>query len=92
MYLPLFEATGFREGYLSGQVDPRKSFDKAAMLEQALELHAINPNVIVKVPGTAEGYWVIEEHHFPRHLHKQHPHIRLVAAHGLCEVREEGAL
>jgi len=61
MYLPLFKATGFREGFLSGQVDPRKSFDKAAMLEQALEMHAINPNVMIKIPGTAEGYWVIEE-------------------------------
>ena len=61
MYLPLFQATGFREGYLSGQVDPRSCFDKAAMLEQALDLHALNPNVMVKVPGTAEGYDVIEE-------------------------------
>ncbi len=61
MYLPLFQATGFREGYLSGQVDPRSCFDKAAMLEQALDLHALNPNVMVKVPGTAEGYEVIEE-------------------------------
>jgi len=61
MYLPLFKVTGFREGFLSGQVDPRKSFDKAAMLEQALEMHAINPNVMIKIPGTAEGYWVIEE-------------------------------
>jgi transaldolase len=61
MYLPLFEATAFREGYLSGQVDPRSCFDGAAMLEQALELHALNPNVMVKVPGTTEGYEVIEE-------------------------------
>lgn len=61
MYLPLFAATAHREGYLSAQVDPRKSFDKSTMLEQAVELHAINPNVMIKVPGTAEGYWVIEE-------------------------------
>ena len=31
------------------------------MLAQAVELRAINPNVMVKVPGTTEGYWVIEE-------------------------------
>jgi transaldolase len=61
MYLPLFQATRFHEGYLSGQVDPRKSFEGATMLEQALEMHAINPNVMIKVPGTAEGYPVIEE-------------------------------
>jgi transaldolase len=61
MFLPLFEATGYREGYLSAQVDPRKSFDKTAMLAQAVELHAINPNVMIKVPGTSVGYEVIEE-------------------------------
>jgi len=61
MFLPLFEKTNFREGFLSGQVDPRKSFDKEIMLKQAAELAAINPNVMVKVPGTREGYAVIEE-------------------------------
>ncbi|MBU2226198.1 MAG: transaldolase family protein [Proteobacteria bacterium] len=60
MYLPLFEKTGFRQGFLSGQVDPRKSFDKDAMLKHAEELTAINPNVMIKVPGTKEGYEVIE--------------------------------
>jgi transaldolase len=61
MYLPLFEKTGYKEGYLSGQVDPRSVFDKDAMLEQALEIAAINPNVMIKVPGSKEGYEVIEE-------------------------------
>lgn len=60
MYLPLFEKSGFRQGFLSGQVDPRKSFDKDAMLKQAGEIAAINPNVMIKVPGTKEGYEVIE--------------------------------
>ncbi len=60
LYLPLFEATDHRAGYLSGQVDPRSAFDKEAMLEQAVELRAINPNVMIKVPGTKEGYEVIE--------------------------------
>jgi transaldolase len=61
MFLPLFEASGYKEGFLSGQVDPRSAFDADAMLAQALEVHAVNPNVMVKVPGTAEGYDVIEE-------------------------------
>jgi len=60
MFLPLFEKTNHREGYLSGQVDPRKSFDKEIMLKQAAELASINPNVMIKVPGTKEGYEVIE--------------------------------
>lgn len=61
MYLPLFEKSGYKEGYLSGQVDPRSVFDKEAMLSQALELAALNPNVMIKVPGSKEGYEVIEE-------------------------------
>ena len=61
MYLQLFEKTGHKEGYLSGQVDPRSVFDKDAMLSQALELAAINPNIMIKVPGSKEGYDVIEE-------------------------------
>ncbi len=61
MFLPLFEASGYKEGFLSGQVDPRSAFDGEAMLAQALEIHAVNPNVMVKIPGTAQGYPVIEE-------------------------------
>lgn len=59
-YLPLFEKTGYAEGYLSGQVDPRSVFDKDAMIEQALEIASVNPNVMIKVPGSKEGYEVIE--------------------------------
>ena len=60
IYLPLFEASNFKEGYLSGQVDPRSVFDKEAMLRQAEEIAAINPNVMIKVPGSKQGYEVIE--------------------------------
>ena len=60
MYLPLFEASGYKEGFLSGQVDPRSVFDGEAMTRQAEELVAINPNVMIKIPGSKEGYEVIE--------------------------------
>ena len=60
MYLPLFKASGFKEGFLSGQVDPRKVFDKQTMIQQAEEIASLNPNVMVKVPGTQQGYEVIE--------------------------------
>ena len=59
-YLPLFEASNYKEGFLSGQVDPRSVFDKEAMLRQADEIAAINPNVMIKVPGSKQGYEVIE--------------------------------
>ena len=61
MFLPLFEASGYKEGFLSGQCDPRSAFDGEAMLKQAHEIHAVNPNVMVKVPGTAQGYPIIEQ-------------------------------
>ena len=60
MYLPLFEASNYKEGFLSGQVDPRSVFDKDAMMRQAEEIAAINPNVMIKIPGTKQGYEVIE--------------------------------
>jgi len=60
MYLPLFEASNYKAGFLSGQVDPRSVFDKDAMMRQAEEIAAINPNVMIKVPGTKQGYEVIE--------------------------------
>jgi transaldolase len=61
MYLPLFEKSGYKEGFLSGQVDPRSVYDKDVMLKQALELSALNPNVMIKVPGSKQGYELIEE-------------------------------
>lgn len=60
MYLPLFEASNYKAGFLSGQVDPRSVFDKDAMMRQAEEIAAINPNVMIKIPGTKQGYDVIE--------------------------------
>lgn len=60
MFLPLFEKSGFKEGFLSGQVDPRDAFNPEAMMRQAEDLAALNPNVMIKVPGTKEGYQVIE--------------------------------
>jgi transaldolase len=60
-FQPIWERSGRRHGYLSGQVDPRDCFNGERMLAQALEIAAIAPNVMVKVPGTKEGYEVIEE-------------------------------
>jgi len=61
LFLPLWEKSNRTHGYLSGQVDPRDCFDAERMLKQALDIAPIAPNVMVKVPGTREGYQVIEE-------------------------------
>lgn len=58
-YLPMFEKSNGKFGYISGQTDPRSKFDADAMVSQGVELAAIAPNVMVKVPGTAEGYETI---------------------------------
>jgi len=59
MYLEVFKKSGYRYGYLSGQVDPRNLTDKEKMISEALELASLSPNVMIKVPGSREGYEVI---------------------------------
>jgi transaldolase len=59
IYLPIFKASRFKHGFISGQVDPRFIHDVEKMVAQAMELHSISPNVMVKAPGSMEGYEVI---------------------------------
>jgi transaldolase len=56
-----WDVSNGKYGYVSGQVDPRFVSDGALMLKQGLELAAIAPNVMVKIPGSKEGYEIIEE-------------------------------
>jgi transaldolase len=60
MYLGVFERSRYRHGFLSGQVDPRALMDRDRMVSQGLELASLSPNVMIKVPGTREGYEVIK--------------------------------
>jgi transaldolase len=59
MYRGVFVRSQYRYGYLSGQVDPRALKDKEKMISQALELAGLSPNVMIKIPGSKEGYDVI---------------------------------
>jgi transaldolase len=59
LYLPIFKASRFKHGYISGQVDPRCRQDVEKMVAQGVELHSLSPNVMIKAPGTMEGYEVI---------------------------------
>ncbi len=61
MIAKAYEVSGGKYGFVSGQVDPRFVTDGERMLRQGLELAAIAPNVMVKIPGSMEGYQVIEE-------------------------------
>lgn len=61
MILPVFRASNGKYGFLSGQVDPRLVHDGERMLEQGLQIAAQGLNVMVKIPGSREGYEVIED-------------------------------
>ncbi|MGZ3344017.1 MAG: transaldolase family protein [Caulobacteraceae bacterium] len=61
MILPVYKASGGKYGMLSGQVDPRWVRDGTKMLEQGLQIATMGENVMVKIPGSKEGYEVIEE-------------------------------
>jgi transaldolase len=55
MLAAIFKATDRRRGQICCQVDPRDLTDLPAMLTQARRIHAARPNIMVKLPGTAEG-------------------------------------
>jgi len=58
-FLPLWEKSNHTYGYLSGQVDPRYVFDTEKMLAQAMDLAQLSPNIMIKCPGSREGYELI---------------------------------
>ncbi|MHB1294171.1 MAG: transaldolase family protein [Anaerolineae bacterium] len=55
MMLPVFNASNGRYGQVCVQVDPRLLRDTAAMVQQGIEAAAASPNIMVKMPGSAEG-------------------------------------
>ncbi|WP_330172569.1 hypothetical protein OG875_02570 [Streptomyces sp. NBC_01498] len=59
--LPMWQASGGQFGWVSGQLDPRLMFDADLMLEQALRIAQLSPNLMLKVPGSAAGYRVIRQ-------------------------------
>jgi len=58
---PVYDKSGGKYGFLSGQVDPRFVRDGDRMLAQGLRIAAQGENVMVKLPGSKEGYEVLEE-------------------------------
>jgi transaldolase len=59
VYMPVFEASDYAYGHLSGQVDPHYFFDADTMFDQAVELSRMSPNIAIKIPGTREGMGVL---------------------------------
>ena len=57
LFLPLYEASDGRDGYVSIELDPAKAFDTEESVADGLHLFAEldRPNVMIKVPGTEAG-------------------------------------
>ncbi len=59
-FMPIYEASRGRFGWISGQLDPRLLTEQEPMVEQAEELSALSPNVMIKVPGSMQGVEVVK--------------------------------
>ena len=60
MYMPIYEASNGRFGWISGQLDPRLLTETERMIEEADELKSLSPNVMIKVPGSMQGVEVVK--------------------------------
>lgn len=60
---PVYEQTNGRDGMISLEVSPNLAHDTEASIEEGRRLyHELNrPNVMIKIPSTAEGIPVIEQ-------------------------------
>jgi transaldolase len=57
LLLPVYEASDRHDGYVSLEVSPQLAYDTAGSIRAARRLWAAvdRPNLMVKIPGTAEG-------------------------------------
>jgi len=58
---PIFVASKGKKGRLSIQINPKYFNNKDLMIQQAVHLNSIAPNLNIKLPVTAEGIEAIEE-------------------------------
>ncbi len=62
LMLPIFEASGHADGFVSIELNPRHAFkieESIAEAQHLMELIAL-PNIMIKVPGTTEGIRVAQ--------------------------------
>jgi transaldolase len=60
LYMPLFEKSNYKKGYVSAQVDPNQITNMREMLLQGLELKKQGDNIMIKCPGSKEGIYTIQ--------------------------------
>ncbi len=63
LFLPLYEASGGQEGFVSVEINPLYAYDAKKSIEEGLALWAQidRKNVMIKVPATVEGLEVITD-------------------------------
>jgi transaldolase/glucose-6-phosphate isomerase len=63
LFRPIYDRTGGQDGFVSLEVSPGVAYDTQATLEEARRLWAAlnRPNVMIKVPATAEGIPAIQQ-------------------------------
>lgn len=59
--LPLFLHSRHRAGWLSAQIEGGHWMNQDALVARGLELAALAPNIMIKIPGSAQGYRAIEQ-------------------------------
>ena len=59
MMMPIWQASKGRFGWISGQLDPRLFTETDIMIAEAEELSGLQPNVMIKVPGSTQGIDVL---------------------------------
>ncbi len=61
-FLPVFEETDGRDGFVSIEVSPLLAYDTEATVREARELHRLvgRKNIMIKVPATREGIPAVE--------------------------------
>lgn len=63
LLLPVHEASGGRDGYVSLEVNPGLAQDSEATVQEVLHFHEAvdRPNLMIKIPATEQGYPAIQE-------------------------------
>lgn len=63
LFKPVFDRTAGVDGFVSLEVSPLLAYDgkTTAAVAKALYKKANRPNLFIKIPGTPEGTWAIEE-------------------------------
>jgi transaldolase len=66
LFRPIYDSTNGADGFVSLEVSPLLAYDTASTIKEAAQLHnqSNRPNIMIKIPGTAEGVPAIEESTF----------------------------